>query len=169
MQRWPRRRPLQDSGELFEGEALKCWSASLRILSRGDKSESQLRTSLGSKGYPLEAIELTVVRLMELDYLNDQRFAEAYVRTHGSRLGISQLKRKLMERGVGEQLIEAAISEYAHGDQLGLAIQIAERRYSAMANLPQVTVERRICSFLLRRGFTSAIAWSAIRHLQQRN
>ena len=130
---------------------------------------AQLRTSLASKGFLPEQIESSVSRLIELDYLNDKRFAEAYVRTHGSRLGVGQLKRKLSDRGVPEQLIAAAISKFAQDDQLGLAIQIAERRYNTISNLPQATVERRISSLLLRRGFSASIAWSAIRHLQQRN
>ena len=153
----------------FEGEALRCWSASLRVLSRSDKSIQQVRASLIQKDFSAEHVETAIERLIALDYLNDQRFASAYVRTHGSRLGNRQLRRKLLDRGIPEAMVEVAINENAAPDQLALAIQVAERRYLAIAGLPRQTVERRISSLLLRRGFASTTAWSAIRELQQRN
>lgn len=134
-----------------------------------DRSEHQLRVSLQQKGYALEDIDAVVQKLADLDYLNDRRFAEAYVRSNSNRLGIGQLRRKLQERGVAESIVVAAISEYAQPDQFMLAVEIAERRFQAISNLPPQTVERRISSLLLRRGFNSATVWAAIRHLQQRN
>lgn len=160
---------MQASESEFEGEALRCWSASLRILSRSDKSTQQVRVNLIQKNFAVDQIEAVIERLLALDYLNDQRYASAYVRTHGSRLGNGQLRRKLLDRGIPEAMIEAALDENAEPDQLALALQIAERRYQAIAGLPRQTVERRISSLLLRRGFTSSTVWSAIRELQQRN
>lgn len=79
------------------------------------------------------------------------------------------MRRKLVERGISVDLIEAAISAFAASDQLALAIQIAQRRFDAISELSKETVERRISSLLLRRGFASPVVWAAIRQMQHRN
>lgn len=134
-----------------------------------DRTELQLRQHLTKREFPESAIEASVQRLLELDYLNDARYAAAFVRTKSEQLGVAQLRRKLATLGIAADLIESAIGEYLTVNQRDLALQLAQSRYRTMRNLAPEVAERRISGFLLRRGFTAPEVWSAIRQLKQSN
>lgn len=153
----------------FEMEAVRCWNASIRLLSRTEKSEAALAKSLVTKGFGPEAIESTIAKLREYGYVDDARFAAAFVRSNSSRLGNAQLLRKLAERGVGAEAAAAAVSSFADADQLELAVRIASRKFESSAGLPRQTQERRVMSLLLRRGFSASIASQALRRLKEGN
>lgn len=156
-----------DSSDALEGEALRCWSASLRLLGRSDKTVLQLQQSLLNKGFTDEVVNPVVSRLLELGYLNDERYAAAFVRTYSGRLGLGQLKRKLRDKGVADHFAEQALSEYANPDQEALAVEIAQKRMATLRSLPPATAERRLVAFLLRRGFSAKHSWGAVRAVQR--
>lgn len=159
---------LADSNE-FELEAGRCWNASIRLLSRSEKSEGFLVKLLEAKGFGGEAIESTISRLKEYGYVDDSRFAAAYVRGNSRRFSNSQILRKLAERGISTEVALQAVSDHATVDQLELAIQIASRKFEATRALLPQTQERRVVSLLLRRGFSMSIASQALRRLREGN
>ena len=150
-------------------EASRCWNASIRLLSRTEKSEAALAKLLAAKGFGDEVIETTIVKLRDYGYIDDARFAAAFVRSNSTRLGNAQLLRKLSERGVGQEIASAAVTAHADSDQLELAIRIASRKFESSAELPIQTLERRLMSLLLRRGFSVSIAAQAVRRLKEGN
>ena len=51
------------------------WPAALRILTRRDYSQAELRQRLKDKGFEPERIEKALQRCLELGYLDDIRYA----------------------------------------------------------------------------------------------
>ena len=71
----------------------------LYLLKSMDRTEYQLRTKLKQNFYPEELIDRVILWLENLHYLDDVRYAESYIRTHGESLSTLQLKQKLMRKG----------------------------------------------------------------------
>lgn len=55
----------------------------LYLLKSMDRTEYQLRTKLKQNFYPEELIDRVILWLENLHYLDDVRYAESYIRTHG--------------------------------------------------------------------------------------
>ncbi|MBU1293955.1 MAG: recombination regulator RecX [Gammaproteobacteria bacterium] len=101
----------------------------LSLLSHREHSKQELVTKLKTKGHEEEEISATIERLEEMNYLNDERFAEIFVRSRLSKpLGASRIQQELIQKGINSELAKTALSE-ANADWFELAKQLKERRF----------------------------------------
>jgi regulatory protein len=92
--------------------------------------------------------------MRELNYLDDQAFAERWVasRQQGRPRSERMLRQELARKGVDKETIEQTIEE-AGVDELGDALELARKRYESMKALDPEARYRRISGFLGRRGY----------------
>ena len=83
----------------------------IRILTPREHSVFELQTKLAKRNIDRQKIDDIVAYLLELDYLSDERFAEAYV-IERTRTGDGPLKIRsnLQKRGVDRTLVERFVS-----------------------------------------------------------
>ena len=72
------------------------------------------------------------------------------------------IKRELRQRGVAEAAIEAALKDF---DSAGVAYRAVARYASRQANLRKAAFDRRVGSFLDRRGFAPGIMRETLHRL----
>lgn len=124
----------------------------MHILERQERTERQLRDKLLQGKYPQEAVEDAVAYVKHYRYLDDERYARTYIRMHQDKKGRLRLASDLMQRGVPKDIIERCMEEeYASDDRETIAGLLEKKHFS-----PDAADEkeyRRICQFLLRRGF----------------
>ena len=134
------------------------WSTALRLLARRDYGTTELQRRLLLQGFPAEAVERVLARVIELGYLDDARYVERLTRallTAGRAAG-PRLVLELRRRGLPEELIEAALAEIRSTGEEETALRdlIARRfptfNYAAADN----NARRRVLHFLQRRGFS---------------
>src|SRR5690349_11464135 len=78
-----------------------CYQSALRILQYRFNSEAELRRKLAAKKFDADAIDAAIARLREEKWLDDERFAEAFVRTRmRKRVGPLRVRRELNAAGV---------------------------------------------------------------------
>lgn len=131
--------------------------SALRILTLRDHSEAELRRKLKAKGFQ-EGVEETIVRMRELGYLDDARFARSFASSairNGRGFGV-RLKMELARRGVAEPVIRETLAEIAEefGEAEVLA-QTIERRFSGFDPEEASDKEKRkVVAYLQRKGFS---------------
>src|SRR4051794_37048429 len=87
---------------------ISCKDYALFLVSLRAQSVGQMRQKLQRKGYPDDEIDATIQRLAELDYLNDEQFAQIYLdnlKKYKSS-GYFGIKKKLMEKKIPSKQIE---------------------------------------------------------------
>jgi regulatory protein len=105
------------------------------------------------------AMDAVIVRLKELNYLSDTRFAEDYtrVRKEHEKFGRRRVQQDLMMKGVGKELVASTLeTAYEDVDEAALARQyIARKRMKKPGgeNAQKETV--RTMNRLMRAGFSS--------------
>ena len=105
------------------------------------------------------AMDAVIVRLKELNYLSDSRFAEDYtrVRKENEKFGKRRVQQDLMMKGVGKELVASTLeTAYEDVDEVALARQyIARKRMKQPSgeNAQKETV--RTMNRLMRAGFSS--------------
>lgn len=101
----------------------------LLLLSHREHSKKELTTKLKTRGHEEEEINATIERLEEMNYLNDERFAEIFVRSRLSKpLGANRIQQELIQKGINSELAKTALSE-ANVDWFELAKQLKERKF----------------------------------------
>lgn len=138
----------------------RAWNYALWLLGRQMRSAAQLRARLGKKGATPADIERVIQKLLELRYLDDAGFAEAYVRGHKHKKGSLALARELAHKGIPEELRETALHGLGEGEQLKTARALVEKNRWRWQGKPRA--KSRAFAFLARRGFPAEVARHAL-------
>ena len=127
----------------------------LYLLKNMDRTEYQLRTKLKQNFYPEELIGKVISWLKDLHYLDDARYAESYIRTHGETLSSMQLKQKLTQRGVPREVIQAAMEEQESPAEEELILRwVKKKKIDPFTCTP--AEKQKLYAFLMRKGFSSS-------------
>lgn len=128
----------------------------VKLLAARTYSTRKLREKLRIKGYLAEEIDAAIARLQEKKLLDDERYAEGFVRTRIEThpRGKSALVRDLVARGVSGATAKQAVNESLSAEQeFDLAAELVERKGRQYAGLDKETRRRRLTALLARRGF----------------
>ena len=127
----------------------------LHLLERMDRTEQQLYRKLADGGYPDQVAKEAVDYVKSYHYIDDFRYASTYIRYHQEKKSRQKLKMELMAKGIGRDLVDAALEEeYVSDDQKKIAELLQKRHYSFED--ADVSEQRKNYQFLLRRGFKSS-------------
>ena len=140
--------------EIYSGILLKrAKRRMLYLLGQMDRTEAQIRQKLQQGGYPEGIIEEAIAYAMDAHYLDDARYARNYVRSQQEKKSREQMRMSLYRKGIRRELAEQALeSEYILEDEQELILKWVQKK-----NYPGETAslkeKRRICQFLMRKGF----------------
>lgn len=157
-----KREPVGEAG-LFE--------YAVGVLARKARTVRDLRRLMKARAEEGEAgeraIDAVVVRLKELNYLSDTRFAADYtrVRKEHEKFGKRRVQQDLAMKGVGKELVaETIAAAYEDVDEVTLAREyVAKKRMKqpSGANAQKETV--RVMNRLMRAGFSSNAIFKVLR------
>ena len=83
----------------------------LKLLEYQDRTEKQLRDKLKEGGFPPFAVNEAVAYVRSFHYIDDSRYAAAFVEGRKSSRSRFELYHMLKERGISEELIERTLEE----------------------------------------------------------
>lgn len=125
------------------------------LLEKMDRTESQLRNKLRQGFYGEDLIDDAVAYVKKYHYIDDNRYAQTYVRYQKERKSKRQIKMDLMQKGVDREIIEQAIEmEYGAESEQELIMKWVEKRKYKIGN-SDVKEKQKMYQFLMRKGFRS--------------
>lgn len=125
------------------------------LLEKKDRTESQLRNKLRQGFYGEDLIDDAVAYVKKYHYIDDNRYAQTYVRCQKERKSKRQIKMDLMQKGVNREIIEQAIEiEYGAESEQELIMKWVEKRKYKIGN-SDVKEKQKMYQFLMRKGFRS--------------
>lgn len=128
----------------------KAYGRALDYIMRRPRSEKELRDYAWKKQWPKELTERVLARLRTKGYLDDAKFAQAWVRHRALGKPISQrkLRLELQQKGLNEDLINAALtderSEFNEATALQRLVTKKRGRYID---------QQKFIAYLARQGF----------------
>ena len=144
-----------------------CYTSALRILRYRFNSETELRRKLRAKKFEKDDIDATIARLHREKWLDDERFAAAFVRTRANkRVGRLRIRRELQAAGVNEDDASRAIAENVDQEREGEALrELCARRLRVLARRERTSEElhAKLASWLIAQGYDSALVWQVVR------
>ncbi len=144
---------------LVESEQNLAFNKAFNYMNTALKTSKQMRDYLKKKGYDESTVDNVIAKLKEYNYINDRTFAEAYVNSYKSKYGKNMLKTKLIEKGVGKNIIDEVLEDYESSNA------VIDKLLAKKIGKNQLTHEfvTKCIRFLSSRGFSYDEINSAIR------
>jgi regulatory protein len=160
---FPRRKSVYDQPALYE-YAVGALARRMRSVA---ELKRLLRQRVAGQSDREELVEAVVLKLKDQRYLDDSRYAAAYIsyRRENEKFGSLRVVRGLKSRGIhGDIIAKAVQAAYAGVSEEKLAREyLARKRMSKPANNREAA---KVFRALARAGFTSATSFAILRKWQ---
>ena len=146
----------------------KAKAHALQYLSYRDRSKWELSQYLGKKEHSPPVIQKILAYLVELNYVDDQRFALQWgqYKINKNKLGKNRLYLELLGKGVNKEIIEDILSTlYEKNPEMELAVQCARKKWVTLKSSQEKKKKRLLVQYLQRKGFSSDIIYQSLRTL----
>ena len=146
--------------------------AALRILNYRFNSEAELRRKLRAKKFEKDEIDTAIARLHKEKWLDDERFAGAFVRTRvNKRVGKLRIRRELHAAGVSDSAAEKAIAENVDPERereslealCARRVRVLVRRHGA-EYLDSQEARAKLTAYLIGHGYDSALVRDVVKN-----
>ncbi len=140
-----------------EAAGSRCaFNSALNSLDYRDHSEREIRTKLLRK-YDADCVEAAVRKLVELDLVNDERYAENYARElyEHKKFGKMRIKSELRAKGIAADIANEAVDalfEEEEPDNIQRIVDIIGKRYYNRMN--DDVGRKKVFAALQRMGYS---------------
>ena len=141
-------------------------SQALKHLSYRDRSKRELTQYLEKKEHAPAVIEKTIQYLVNLNYINDPRFAMEWGRSRIERkkFGKERVRQELFAKGIAPDIINVALDTlYDANPEKELALACASKKLASLHGLEPEKRSRRLAHYLQRRGFSADIIYETLK------
>ena len=131
----------------------------LQLLGYRERSRSELFSKLCATGYPAPVADLVVARFVEVELVDDFRFAAAFARSRAAAgYGNRRIARELAAKGISDELVAEALGSLEPPDT-----ELSRAQAALQGRMPADTVEaRKLVRRLVSRGFDLSVAIQAV-------
>lgn len=143
----------------------KLFNRTLRYLSYRPRSEKEVREYLQKKKAESPTIEKIVAKLKEHKFINDEEFAQWFVRsrTASKPKAARIIKMELRRKGISEEILGEVINdEGLRINDLENAKRLLDKKIDKYKSLDRNEIYKKLGGFLARRGFDWEVVKKAI-------
>jgi regulatory protein len=155
---------LADKSNIVEAKSL-----ALRYLSYRSRSIREATERLKRQGFSDSTIKATIDRLIELDYLDDNRFALEWTHSmvRNKNLGRKRIMQGLKEKGIDMAIRERIMVDLGDSKEMLSARSALQSwcRKTPVKDRPQSKKRLSAYRYLIRKGFSSATAQTVLNDL----
>ncbi|MHC9293506.1 recombination regulator RecX [Mycobacterium sp. LTG2003] len=138
----------------------------LRLLTARARTRSELEAQLAKRGYPGDVSARVLDRLAEVGLIDDEDFAEQWVRSRHANAGKGKraLAVELRKKGVDDEVINSALADLDPAAERQRAEELVrdKLRRERLADDDDVKVTRRLVGMLARRGYSQSMAFDVV-------
>lgn len=134
----------------------------VKLLAMRDHSEGELRDKLYQAGYPDSVIDRVMEKLMVMELVDDEAFAERWAESRAHRHGRRRIEQELTSKGVDREVARRAVGQLSDEDQLQDAIRLVGKFLSRTHGDMDRSLYQRTLAMLARHGYDADIARKAL-------
>ena len=120
-----------------------------------DRSHSEVRQKLYDLGVWKKDHDEIIATLIEENYLNEERFAMAFVsgKFRMKQWGRVKIKYELKQKQVSEYSIKKALKEINDDDYMAILKKLADEKYSALKDEQYLVRKKKTIDYLMQKGY----------------
>jgi regulatory protein len=134
----------------------------LQRLNAAPRTRAELAGDLAKRLVPADVADQVLDRFVELGFIDDAAFAEAWVNTRHTSRGLARrtLQRELQGKGIDSDLIVTALQAIDDDAEFDRAVALVERKWRS--GVADDREKRRLFGMLARKGYPSDICRRAV-------
>jgi regulatory protein len=143
----------------------------LKLLSYRPRSEKEMVQRLKIKGFDEEQIKQTLNFLHRAELIKDEQLASELLKTsiENKHLGKKGVAMFLTKRGIKKDIIDKTTLTISDDDEKKTALIFVEKKLHTLKRYPPMTIKRRLCGMLQRRGFSYDTINTVLRTIKMDN
>ena len=133
------------------------------LLSLRDRTKKELKQKLNEKYRNSKMVEKSVLKLVELGYINDKEYAVSYIMSR--KYGQQRITYNLMQKGIGRETIEEAY--FSIEEEYERNIEDEKLEKAIEKNIKKE--ENKLIQYLVRQGFSLNKILSKYKEFKENN
>ena len=132
-----------------------------------DRCHKEVAQKLKEMQMISQASEQIILNLIEGNFLNEERFAMAYVRGKFriKKWGKQRLVSELKQRQISKYIINKAINQISEDDYKITFEVLAERKATSLLGKSKLKKKKKLADYLLYRGWESHLVYEKVNQL----
>jgi len=130
-----------------------------------ERSQSEVRNKLYEWGLRHDELEEVITELIVTNFLNEERFAMAYVsgKVNIKKWGKVKIKQGLKLKKVPDRLIQKALNSIDEQKYLENLLSIAVKKAALMNEKDSVKLKFKLVTYLLGKGFENDLIFDVLK------
>lgn len=140
---------------LKDNKNYECYYQALKLLKRMIKTKQEIIKYLKDKDFNKESIEMSIKKLEEQGYINDQNYAKSYVHNCiiTTTKGPNKIASELEKKGVTSNDYEAALEEYTSSLEKEKVEKLISKKIKSNHNKSAKILKQKLSLDLINNGF----------------
>jgi regulatory protein len=149
----------------FRKEQQKAYLKAATLCSQSEKCRTDILEKLKQWGLSTEAAVPVIDRLISEKYLDDERFARAYVKDkfRFNRWGKQKITFMLRAKEISAEIVEMALAEIEDSDYSEDLRKLIEEKAKTIKAKDKYDKRNKLMRFALGRGFESSQIYAALK------
>ena len=130
-----------------------------------ERCHRELDEKLQSWGFPYQDRAEVIVRLIERGFLNEERFARAYVRGkfRQKQWGRMKIRQGLKQKFISDKLISMAMEEIDEQDYVNTLKSLIDKKTKLIKEKNAFIKNQKLAQYVYSKGFETELFWDLIR------
>ncbi len=132
-----------------------------------ERTQAEVRAKLHEYGFWGEEAEAVIVRLIEDNFINEERFARTYA---GSKFrlkkwGRRKIKQALQQKQLSTYCIKAGMEEIKDEDYEATLKELLEKKIPQIKTSNVLVLKQKLLNYALSKGYESEWIWRSLKEL----
>lgn len=134
-----------------------------------ERCHAEVVSKMRNLGLKSSEIDQIVVHLIAQNFLNEERFAQAFARGKHriKNWGISRIVNELKARNISSYNINAALKEIDADDYQTAFQTLAEKHWENLTEKNVLKKRKKCCDFLLRKGYDADEVYAKVKAMEK--
>ena len=130
-----------------------------------ERCHQEVRDKLYGYGLHKEDVEQIIYELIQHDFINEERFAQAFVRGkfNYKKWGRNRIKLELKRRKISEYCIKKGMKEIDDNAYEQVLESLLVKKMKSLRNLKEYQRNYKSAQFVIGKGYESEIVWGVVK------
>lgn len=131
-----------------------------------ERSQQEVRDKLYSYGLHYNDVEEVISELITENFINEERFAQAYVggKFRIKKWGRLKILQGLKQHRISDYCIKKGMQEISDEDYLSTIESLIDKKRSSINVENQFVANQKIAAYLHQKGFETNLIWEILRN-----
>ena len=132
-----------------------------------ERCVKDVRDKLKTFDIPEEEKQKILAYLLDNRFVNDERFAKAFVRgkINQSGWGLNKIRFHLVQKGIAKETIDEALSQTDEEAYRQRLIDILQAKAKTVKAASDFEKKRKLAAYAMQKGFEGSLVWEVLKDL----